>query len=277
MKDLADRIGASERSPFPNRFADWRPAAPGLSCPGERVSIVASDADTDLEEIAEIVLRRSRREHSGLLDASGGGEGPSSRGRRLADGAVALRRSSDRALAALLGLLRAYGSTASTEWARQRFERHVDEMAAELLGRLARAPARSGPSSAARNRVVNEAAALKTEAGRAIAEQATVFRRRAEDEPLDLSAEERDDRLPLGRRGAFDRNLLQGVRAARESRSPFGLVMIDLDHFKRVNDEHGHAVGDEVLLEVARIVAGCSAGKGRAYRLRGAEPAPPPP
>src|SRR5262249_38167165 len=166
---------------------------------------------------------------------------------------------------------------ASTEWARRRFERHVDEMAAELLARLSHAPAGGRPSSAERKRVVNEVAALKTDAGRAIAEQATASSGPAEAETLDLSAEERDDRLPLGRRGAFDRDLLQGVRAARDGRNPFALVMIDLDHFKRVNDEHGHAVGDEVLLEVARIVAACSAGKGRAYRLRGAEPAPPPP
>jgi diguanylate cyclase (GGDEF)-like protein len=40
-------------------------------------------------------------------------------------------------------------------------------------------------------------------------------------------------------------------RSAREAR-PFSLLICDIDHFKRVNDNHGHLVGDAVLEEVAR-------------------------
>ena len=68
----------------------------------------------------------------------------------------------------------------------------------------------------------------------------------APSDPVEL-----DDRLPLGRRGAFDRALARAVAEAERDGEPFALVMIDIDHFKQVNNVHGHPVGDEVLLELA--------------------------
>jgi diguanylate cyclase (GGDEF)-like protein len=58
----------------------------------------------------------------------------------------------------------------------------------------------------------------------------------------------------LPNRARFDELLLQvvGARVASKSSTPLGLLIIDLDHFKRVNDNHGHLVGDDVL----RLVAG---------------------
>ena len=50
-----------------------------------------------------------------------------------------------------------------------------------------------------------------------------------------------------------------------------GLVMIDIDHFKSVNDTHGHPVGDVVLREVARVVASQVRTVDRVARYGGEE------
>ena len=53
------------------------------------------------------------------------------------------------------------------------------------------------------------------------------------------------------RRGLFQLGEFEFQRARRINR-PFSALMFDIDHFKKVNDQHGHAVGDQVLHQVAQ-------------------------
>lgn len=52
-------------------------------------------------------------------------------------------------------------------------------------------------------------------------------------------------------REELDRRLVEHVALARRGR-PLGCLMLDIDHFKLLNDRHGHPAGDEVLREVSR-------------------------
>ena len=65
----------------------------------------------------------------------------------------------------------------------------------------------------------------------------------------------RDALTGVFNRGRFDVVLDEEVSRARRYGKPLSLVLIDIDHFKRVNDLHGHPAGDEVLRVVARIIA----------------------
>ena len=52
----------------------------------------------------------------------------------------------------------------------------------------------------------------------------------------------------------FDRIAVQEFRQAGESGSALSILFIDVDHFKQVNDKHGHKKGDEALKVIARLV-----------------------
>jgi diguanylate cyclase (GGDEF)-like protein len=59
-------------------------------------------------------------------------------------------------------------------------------------------------------------------------------------------------------------------RAEREG-TPLGVVALDLDHFKRVNDEHGHELGDRVLVWLGALLKEQARGVDIAARVGGEE------
>jgi diguanylate cyclase (GGDEF)-like protein len=75
----------------------------------------------------------------------------------------------------------------------------------------------------------------------------------------------------IANRRTFDSTLAREVARAARSGEAVSLVVLDIDHFKRLNDEHGHQVGDEVLRQVAGVLAGHARGFDTVARYGGEE------
>lgn len=82
---------------------------------------------------------------------------------------------------------------------------------------------------------------------------------------------ERDPLTGLMARVALEKYLPALLQHCAERDSPVSAVMIDLDHFKRINDTRGHAAGDEVLRRVGEILADTSRKDDLAIRYGGEE------
>jgi diguanylate cyclase (GGDEF)-like protein len=75
----------------------------------------------------------------------------------------------------------------------------------------------------------------------------------------------------LGNRLLCDREVLDASFNAGKEGRPLSLAILDLDHFKRINDRYGHLVGDEVLQEFARFLEERIVAPQRCYRWGGEE------
>ncbi len=69
----------------------------------------------------------------------------------------------------------------------------------------------------------------------------------------------------------FEREIVRQIRHVEHADSELAIVMLDLDGFKLVNDQLGHAEGDRVLKEVAEAIESACPPRGTAYRLGGDE------
>lgn len=75
----------------------------------------------------------------------------------------------------------------------------------------------------------------------------------------------------IANRRAFDACLAEAIGNARESREALSLLMVDIDHFKRFNDQFGHPLGDKVLQLAARILKSSIKGRDTVARYGGEE------
>jgi diguanylate cyclase (GGDEF)-like protein len=71
---------------------------------------------------------------------------------------------------------------------------------------------------------------------------------------LERSAQ-RDDLTGLANRRMLDDQLRREWDACRRRGAPLAVIIVDLDHFKAINDNHGHAKGDVVLRQAAALLA----------------------
>lgn len=75
----------------------------------------------------------------------------------------------------------------------------------------------------------------------------------------------------LGNHRAFQEELARQLEHASRSASPLALLLVDVDDLKRVNDERGHAGGDELLVSVGQTVMSSLRRTDRAFRVGGDE------
>lgn len=82
----------------------------------------------------------------------------------------------------------------------------------------------------------------------------------------------RDGLTRLLHRGRFEAIAGQMLKQQRQDRQPISLLMIDIDHFKSINDSYGHSEGDRVLCAVAALLVEHTGTPERhAFRLGGEE------
>ena len=175
------------------------------------------------------------------------------------EGAEALRQEAQgivEDIAASGAELQRYGDALSSYSNRLREDRSVESLAqavAMLTAEMARA--------SERNRALEQQLSAAT---------ARVARLR--DSLSNIKHEAKTDGLTgLCNRKAFDVRLRRAVTAGKADGVPVSVLMIDVDHFKRVNDTHGHHVGDLVLPLIGRLLSENVKGRDTAARYGGEE------
>ncbi|MCR4509752.1 GGDEF domain-containing protein [Pseudomonas sp. 32.2.56] len=81
----------------------------------------------------------------------------------------------------------------------------------------------------------------------------------------------RDPLTETGNRIAMEQTLKREVDIARRNLQPLSVLMVDIDHFKRINDSHGHIIGDQALKAVASALKDSLRNVDMVFRYGGEE------
>jgi diguanylate cyclase (GGDEF)-like protein len=81
----------------------------------------------------------------------------------------------------------------------------------------------------------------------------------------------RDPLTDTGNRIAMDQTLTREIELSRRHLQPLSLLMLDIDHFKRINDTNGHSAGDDVLKAVAASIKNQLRNVDMVFRFGGEE------
>ena len=173
-----------------------------------------------------------------------------------------LRRTAGQADSTLEVALGVRGVEVYLEWpgARHLLNRLPEPPATETLNALAaqlRKASESADPELLRRRNQQFAADLERAKQRAAHEMAELeadLERKKRELQASIRKAETDSLTGLLNRGAYDSRLREAVLRSSRQGEPLCLVMLDLDHFKEINDTHGHQYGDQYLQRMAGVM-----------------------
>lgn len=106
-----------------------------------------------------------------------------------------------------------------------------------------------------RNRAITaELEKAKQHAAREMAELEANLEKKKSELQESIKAAETDSLTGLYNRGGYDQRLQEALRRCHRQKEPLCLILLDLDYFKQINDEHGHQYGDEYLKRMAEAI-----------------------
>jgi diguanylate cyclase (GGDEF)-like protein len=86
-----------------------------------------------------------------------------------------------------------------------------------------------------------------------------------------LNLAQKDPLTGVYNRAALDEALEREISFARRQSGALSLVVLDIDHFKTINDQYGHIIGDCVLKSVVEQIQGCMRSTDQLFRYGGEE------